>query len=270
MKTSILTKNQKKIVTKNINYEGKEATLEIEIRFDDECDNGHNSFFITGSLYRKGERPNPEICGCIHDEIIEHCPELAYLIPFHGMHSDSPMHYVDNTIYHASDKDCYGRRKGDVTQFETSVYFNDSPVRYKIKKPLLELIQAVKSGDLDPNTLNVQEVPYSGKDDYDFSPKYHIIPCEDWYKAPFDNKTDAEELLLALKTCTIEIRTVPTAFSEGKKPNFDHARACAHWPEVTDAQLSLPEEELREILIARIPELQKELAEAVESIGFTF
>ena len=34
------------------------------------------------------------------------------------MSSDEPMHYIANTIYHASDKDCWGLKKGEKRQIK--------------------------------------------------------------------------------------------------------------------------------------------------------
>jgi hypothetical protein len=42
---------------------------------------------------------------------------------------------------------------------------------------------------------------------------------------------------------------------EGKERDFDAARKCAVWPDVTDETLSLPGEELAKLLVARLPGL---------------
>ena len=57
MEKTKLTKNQKKrIVYKNLNYDGEKVDLIVNIRYDDECGNGHNTFAITGNLYKAGCR----------------------------------------------------------------------------------------------------------------------------------------------------------------------------------------------------------------------
>jgi len=100
---SILTKNQKQtkcIPIKNSKlypeFNGK--TLKIQIRYDDECGNKHNTFSITGSA-----GGNNGIGGCIHDFIIEQAPELEKFIKWHLTSSDGPMHYIANSMYHASE-----------------------------------------------------------------------------------------------------------------------------------------------------------------------
>lgn len=66
-----------------------------ELRYGDECKNGHNTFSLT---VNGGER----FGGCCHDEIEKHWPELAHLIKWHLVSSDGPLHYIANTIYHAN------------------------------------------------------------------------------------------------------------------------------------------------------------------------
>ena len=85
-----LTPEQLEIVNQYRDYRySDEYTLKVKIRYDDECGNGHNSFSITCQY------------GCAHDLIETLCPDLAYLIKWHLCSSDGPMHYIDNTLYHA-------------------------------------------------------------------------------------------------------------------------------------------------------------------------
>ena len=72
-------------------------TLEIEVRFDDSCNNGHRTFAITGTeTDRKGRF---EAGGAIHDEIVKAAPELAPYIKWHLCGENQPLHYVANTEY---------------------------------------------------------------------------------------------------------------------------------------------------------------------------
>ena len=91
---------------------GAGAKIRAELRFDDNCKNGHQSFAITGEIYRPGAR-DVEACGCIHDEIARYFPEFESLIPWHSTSQDSPMHYVANAVYHASNRDHWGRLAGE-------------------------------------------------------------------------------------------------------------------------------------------------------------
>lgn len=114
MKISKLTKKQviKKVV-EGFRLDGGAGRLVIKLRYDDECGNGHNTFSITGDIYRDDVWYGG---GAIHSDIEEFAPEYAHLIKWHGMTSESPLHYVSNTMYHASEKDCWGLRKGEKLQ----------------------------------------------------------------------------------------------------------------------------------------------------------
>ena len=107
---SVLTKNQKKTFSKDLPDNQK---IIAEVRFDDDCGNGHNTFSITGSIY-EGKSREPIMCGCIHDEIREHFPELAPFIKFHLCSTDGPLHYLANTLYLAGDTDHWGLKKGEI------------------------------------------------------------------------------------------------------------------------------------------------------------
>jgi hypothetical protein len=97
---------------------GTDGVMHVKIRFDDECENGHQSFSITADVYTVESRRQRDIaaCGCMHEEIKKVFPELSPLIKWHLMSTDGPMHYVANTVYHAGDRDHNGLRKGEVRQ----------------------------------------------------------------------------------------------------------------------------------------------------------
>lgn len=104
-----------------IDYHGEPATITADVRYDDECGNGHNTFAITGTIrardkikYRRDD--NVIACGCCHEEIAKAFPELAPFIKWHLCGSDMPMHYVANTVYLAGDRDHWGLRKGEFRQ----------------------------------------------------------------------------------------------------------------------------------------------------------
>jgi len=110
---SILTTSQTQEHQKTFLDGDDEITIICNIRYDDQCGNGHNTFAITGETYLNSRC---ESGGCIHDEIAKHFPEFKHLIPWHLVSSDGPLHYIGNTVYHASDKDCWGLRKGEQRQ----------------------------------------------------------------------------------------------------------------------------------------------------------
>jgi len=82
----------------------------VTLRYDDNCGNGHNTFSITAE--------GKDMFGCLHDEIAEAMPMLKPFIKWHLTSSDGPMHYIGNTVYHASDCDHWGGKKGEVRAYK--------------------------------------------------------------------------------------------------------------------------------------------------------
>jgi len=68
--------------TKHFTENGIDYRISIEVSLHDDCKNGHCDFHLTGSVYKYGHR-NPEVCGCIHEEIEKYFPELRKFIPLH-------------------------------------------------------------------------------------------------------------------------------------------------------------------------------------------
>lgn len=133
--------------------DGKPLIVVATVRHDDECGNGHNTFSITGEIYETGGSARDGFlthkcgrhlpmssCGCVHDDIAKHIPELAPFIKWHLTSTDGPMHYIANTVYHAT-------QHGPKSAW---VYFDDPP--NGIKK------ECVKYCDV-PEALAMCEVP---------------------------------------------------------------------------------------------------------------
>jgi hypothetical protein len=101
MKESVTTKSQFRKYEKRYIENGRNYRFVVRIRYDDECNNGHNSFSITGTIdeFERG-RWRDYMGGCIHEEIEKHFPELAKYIKWHLCNSDGPMYYFENTLYH--------------------------------------------------------------------------------------------------------------------------------------------------------------------------
>lgn len=96
---NVVANDQGRIINQKIgaSRDHPEGRLSVEMRFDDECKNGHERFSITASLTDKGHWIAG---GCLHDEIAETFPELAPLIKWHLCSTDGPLHYIANTLYH--------------------------------------------------------------------------------------------------------------------------------------------------------------------------
>lgn len=200
---------------------GPKATVSVEVRFDDNCHNGHNSFAVTGEVrdgVHRGDR-GMITCGAIHDDIAKYFPELAPLLKWHLTSSDGPMHYIANTLYHASDRDHNGLLKGEKRQIRNG--------RTGALCWTLEAVNAEGIGISDTPT----GAEYRGAD---------MVPL---FVLKKECEGDAPPL------ATPRLRWVPWCrVGEGKARDFAAARSSAVWPEATDEQLSLPREELRKLL----------------------
>lgn len=259
---------------------GTNGVMHAEIRFDDQCGNGHQTFAITASVYTKESRRMRDIAagGCMHEEIANVFPELAPLIRWHLVSTDSPMHYVANAVYHASDRDHNGRRKGEACAWDYGVRFGNSPVTHRIKRNFWNWLQAriahnampagePPHGEFRPVAIAYEKTP--GRD-YDFKPKYTLAGYDalKWHECPFDDATAAQEFADALNTCPAEFVKIATDYSEGKARDLDAARRAANWADATDEELCAAPETLKAALLARLPALQAEFRAAMESAGF--
>jgi len=133
MITSKLTKRQVKEWTKKINVDGKKGRLDIKLRYDDECGNGHNSFSMTGTIWSNltGTSDRSIVtCGAIKEEISKYAPELAYLAKWHLTSSDEPMHYIANTVYWA--------KEGNLDYARSSAVWEDATVEELSNEEILK------------------------------------------------------------------------------------------------------------------------------------
>lgn len=250
---------------------GKNGIMRVEIRFDDECRNGHQTFAITAEVRTDESRRMRDIAagGCMHDEITKTFPELAPLIRWHSVSTDSPLHYVANTLYHAGDRDCNGRAAGEPTAFAHGVRFGNSPITIRIKLAFWDWLQRRIGTEGEFRTVAVAHENQAGGT-YKFAPKYSLVGFDSlkWHECPFDDANAAQEFAYALNTCSAEFVKIPTAFSVGKARDLDAARRAACWPDATDEQLSAPPEDLKKALLARAPVLLSEFRNAMEDAGF--
>lgn len=95
---------------------GPGAMMRVDVRFDDECRNGHETFAITADVTTAESRRRRDIAagGCLHDDISEHFPELASLLPWRLTSTDGPMHYPGNAVYLAGDRELDAARRAAV------------------------------------------------------------------------------------------------------------------------------------------------------------
>lgn len=268
---SKLAKSQKKTFHAIGVVYGEKADIIATVRYDDECGNKHNSFSITGDIYKHGKPRtdhNYMDGGCVHDEIEKHFPELAPFIKWHLTSSDGPMHYIANTTYHARETDTDGFKPGEVTRHSTQLKFVGVPFRFDQQgKGFWEYLDGV--GDF--NNIEVEAVEYDEADTYNFEPNYSLTgfikenESKKWYRAPFKNKSSAAEFLETLQTLEYRYVKTPIKWAKAVDPNIEAARNSAVWPDATLGQL-----QDKKALEDRLPALMAEFKHDIESLGFIY
>jgi len=249
------------------------ATIQVEVRYDDECSNGHNSFAVTGTIYemQSGRMQYSSGC-CIHEEIAAAFPELAHLIKWHLFDSRGPMHYIGNVMYHASNRD-NGKLKGEPNRFQTCIKFGRFPILKPIGKEFKQFIVAKlafrkTAAKTNPNyPWEIVAVPHKNvPGEYEYDDQFTLKGYDKtWGGSPFSTRAEAEQYVEALENYEVSFVEVVTGYSKGKKRELDHARSCAVWPEATDEELTAPD--LKERLEARLPALLVALKADVEATG---
>lgn len=215
----------------------KDEMIRAEVRFADNCRNGHNTFSITGETFVPGRR-DIESGGCIHEFIAAGFPELAPLIQWHLTSSDGPMHYIANTIYHASDRDHRGLRKGEARPARNG----------RTGLPIWELV-AVNSLGVKTSTTPTG-LKYQGAET---APLFILETLHDGDTPPATPRLQWQQKMIV---------------GEGKTRDLNAARACGVWPDATDAELMQEPEALKAALMARHPALVADFRATIEKTGF--
>ena len=263
---SILTKNQKKTFTRFYHKQGEYFKITLTIRYDDECDNGHNTFAMTADIYEKAKNGRWIWVsgGCQHEEIAKRFPKYAKYIKWHLCNSDGPMYYIKNTLYLAGDKDCHGHRKDEPCQWDYIVRFGNSPIRIEIREKFYNFLK----DNVGKKAFEVVSFVHDREPDT-YSPNYTIKGFgEAWHECPFREEYKALDFCKALNTCKVHFDKVPSGFSKGKEREFDAARSTAIWPEATDEQLA--SDNLKDLLLERLPALMAEFQKDIIELGFVY
>lgn len=252
------------------------GTVHATLQFDDECRNGHATFSITGDYWskettdrRRGTRGEPDSCGCIHELIAEAIPGLAHLIPWHLCSTEGPLHYLENTVFLAGDRDCRGRRAGEPCNFVRAVLFDGFPIEFRVSSAFARFLSETKGRRYGVAPVMHREAGQPGK--YQFGPKYTLAGFNvPWHSCPFDDLREAELFAQALNrgpggldagqtpAGSWQIVKIPTGSGEGKARELDAARRAAIWPDATDEDLSADPDTLKAALLARLPALMSE------------
>jgi hypothetical protein len=243
-------------------------SVEVNVRFDDNCDNGHETFAITGVLYQ-GFKDVAH--GCIHDEIAETFPELQPLLKWHLCSTDGPMHYLENTLYLAGNRDHWGLLEGEPStnpcHMRYFVQFGDVPIKHKVDKWLKEFIE----GHLAEHRVFVPEAVLHSRAHEGFKPRWRFYGMSgEWQNAPFKTAAEAEQWALSLNTIEVSFSAESTLVGTGKARELDAARRTAIWPEATDDELCADRFVLSKLLLARLPQLLSEFKQTMTACGFIY
>lgn len=245
--------------------------LKVEIRHDDSCGNGHNSFGVTATLYEDGL---DVAGGCLHEEVAERFPELAPMLKWHLSSTDGPMHYLANVLWHASDSEKPGTPAGTPTRYQTILRFGDNPIQHRPGSTWVAdsfiawLEEEGPRCGFDFEVIQIAHDPDPKTGKREFAPKYTFggYPgAKEWHQCPFDDEDEALRFLKALQACNPVFEREPCAWVAEKAVNIEHARSCAVWPDATLEQLRDPE-----ALSERLPALMVEFKAAVESLGLSY
>jgi len=225
------------------------ARITADIRFDDECKNGHNSFAITGHI-KEPEHRDWSACGCIHEDIAKYFPELKKYIKWHFVSSDEPMYYIENTMYHSEEQE-----EGIPCEWGEEYYFKGFPIQIDVRatgvsKEFIKWIMA-KGRKFKYQFVKEEYTPDLGN--YDFGPKVNIKGFrkrgeKKWYGCPFDDYREATEFMRAFKDFGIITKKVVTGYTEKKICDLKAARSTAIAPRATKKQL-----QDKEWLLDRLP-----------------
>jgi hypothetical protein len=196
--------------------------------------------------------------------VAEVWPEYAKYLKWYLCSSDGPMHYLANTIYHASDKDCNGKRKGEPFRFKDYIQFLGFPMTFKLGDKFTAWLKNLNGKYDDLTIMSIDHGPDA--QGYKFDAKWTFAGYADkWDECPFDSSKEAQEWLTALQNHCHEFISYPTDYGKGKDPDLESARSCAIWQDATLEQL-----QDKEALEARLPALLEEFKRDVEELGFIF
>lgn len=93
--------------TNDLRHTIRTGSMDISIRLNDECHNGHQDFSITATIWEPGKPHIDKYCiggGCCHDEIVKARPKLKIFVNLHLCDWEGvPMYAVENGFYHITE-----------------------------------------------------------------------------------------------------------------------------------------------------------------------
>lgn len=213
------------------NENGARFAIRFTARFDDNCKNGHNDFAITGEIWRATQ----------HDHVFGHdCVACGCL------HDEIVKRFPE--IAHIVKWHLCG---------ETG------PMHYAANAVYL-------AGDRDHNGLRKGETRQivNGKSKL---PAWRLVAIDANGAEVEIHKIDKYIDAATKPDCPYGLEYRPwLREGEGKARELAAARNVAIWPEATDEELSVPSDDLRAVLNARLPGLLAEFRAMIDASGFVW
>lgn len=204
--------------------------------------------------------------GASRENMLQFWPEHAAAVDYHGCSLSGPLHYIANTVYFAGKRDCFGWEPGEQRRHKES----GLPLWKADTKRVYHVVESLDR----PAPLELHYQARVVENPMTWGPNAGLQVG--------DKQRDADGLHLwyipgtALETVRSVEQPAPLVFAfepllgEGKERELDAARRAAIWPDATDEELSVPREELKAALEARLPLVLTELKLVVERFGMTF
>ena len=100
--------------SKTFREDGCNMKINVHVRLNDDCKNGHYDFSITGDVYRQSGNGRwvEDRCGCIHEDIERLFPQLKKFIPLHLCN------YLGHPTYPEANGQYFIREKGKEVAME--------------------------------------------------------------------------------------------------------------------------------------------------------
>ena len=100
--------------SKTFREDGCNMKINVHVRLNDDCKNGHYDFSITGDVYRQAGNGRwvEDRCGCIHEDIERLFPQLKKFIPLHLCN------YLGHPTYPEANGQYFIREKGKEVAME--------------------------------------------------------------------------------------------------------------------------------------------------------
>lgn len=173
------------------------VNCEIVIRLDDECNNGHEDFSITGTFWSPNtarHEKNIIRTGCCHNEILSVVPEYSVFVKLHlNDFRGYPMYYIKNGFYHLkhSKKEDFKRwylvedDEFDILQKANTedefawlliVHLKNQNKWHELAKEGIKLLESYTDEKFVSKATRLQEVKYlDGKNTDEYNLKYFNI-----------------------------------------------------------------------------------------------